>query len=64
MRRQLSTFGPATTLMLGRGLGGTGRLQSAQDARRTFKGEGGSWGKQGFPQGTERPAWMPGAEDA
>jgi len=27
------------------------------------QGEGGSWGKQGFPHGTERPARMPDAED-
>ena len=36
----------------------------SEDARAACSDEeGGSRGRHGFPRGTERPAWMPGAED-
>jgi hypothetical protein len=54
-------------LMPGRGLGGNREVSPLllrAGCAANLEGEGGPWGKQGFPCGTEWPAWTPDAEDA
>jgi len=59
VRRPANTSGLPRALTTGKGFGGNREVPPLP----AYLEEGGSWGKHGFPHGTERPA-KPDAEDS
>jgi len=67
MSRPAATLLLPSALMRGKGPGGNREVSPPvlrAGCAACVEEEGGSWGKPGFPHGTERPAWMPDEEDA